>query len=251
MNHPRETVLVSGASGFLGIHLVKELQHFFHVKAFDPCPCDVAETWIEGSVVDTDSVSRAMQGVNGLVISHMAPNLPGTYDAVGVPFDINVKGTALLLDTAANAGIKQVVLISSMGVIGRDRISAGPISADTPYSPDALYGLTKCLQEQIARYYHERRGMNVTVLRPAYIVREDSLQDKYGRQCSTVNWQYIDPRDIASACRSALTLKVSGFEVLYILGGPGADERVDLQRSQSILQWVPAHRFLMCPREQE
>ena len=251
MKHPSETVLVSGASGFLGRHLVEELQRSFHVRALDPCPCSGAETWIEGSVVDADTVTRAAQGVDGLVIAHMVPNAPGAYDTVGVPFDVNVKGAALLLDAAANAGVKQVVLISSMGVIGRDRVAVGQLSADTPYSPDGLYGLTKCLQEQVARYYHERRGMNVTVLRPAYIVREDSLQDKYGRQCSTVNWQYVDPRDIASACRSAISLKVCGFEVLYILGGPGASERVDLQRSQSLLRWEPAHRFSMWPREVE
>lgn len=250
MNQTRETVLVSGASGFLGRHLVEELGRSFRVRALDPSPCEGAETWIEGSVVDAGTVGSAVHGIDGLVIAHMAPNRPGVYDAVGLPFDVNVKGTALLLDAAADAGVKQVVLISSMGVIGRDRVNEGPLSADTPYSPDGLYGLTKCLQEQIARYYHERRGMNVTVLRPAYIVREDSLQDKYGRQCSSVNWQYIDPRDIASACCAAISLKVPGFEVLYVLGGPGAGERVDLQRSQSLLRWEPAHRFSMWPGDE-
>ncbi len=70
-----------------------------------------------------------------------------------------------------------------------------------PETPVNTYSLTKALQENIARYYHERKGTEVAVFRPAHICDEDTLVDKYEKKLTFANWVMIDPRDIAEAVR--------------------------------------------------
>lgn len=240
-------VLVTGGSGFLGRYLIEEIKREFIPVSFDLNPPAGAVEFVEGSVSDSAAVKRAMQGIDALIIAHMAPNQPGVYDRVEMPFDVNVKGTGLLFEAAVEQGIKRVVLISSGAVVGRQSEEKKFLARDLPNAPRNLYGLTKTLQEEIARYYHYNFGIGVASLRPAYIVPEDSLSDKYGRQRPTVNWQFIDPRDIGQAAALALRLPDLGFEVFYTVAGPGSEKHADVQHTRERLGWEPKYTFSQYP----
>jgi nucleoside-diphosphate-sugar epimerase len=242
-------VLVTGGNGFLGRHLVSELRADCATTSFDVRNPQDDPRWHEGSVTDADSIDLAMKGMDGLVIGHMAPRAPGVYDSAEIPFDINVKGTALLLDAAVRHGVKRVVLISSTATVQKFVNERAYLSLDLPLKPDAMYGLTKVLQEATARYYHQTHGLEIAVLRPAYITMGDSLEDKYGRRLPSVNWQFVDPRDIGQAALAALHLENLAFEVFYLLAGPDAELAADLAPTFKRLGWRPKYRFTEYPRD--
>lgn len=248
---PDSRVLVTGANGFLGRYLVSGLKETFQVVGFDIEAGEGQASFVRGSVSNPGDVEQALHGVDAIVIAHMAPNRPGVYDTPELPFDVNVKGTALLLQTAAALGIKRHVLISSVSVVDEARIAGDYLSRELTPSPNKLYGLTKTLQEATARYYHERNGLEIAVLRPAYISLGDTMEDKYGIRRPSVNWQAIDPRDIAAATRSALQLDDLGYEVFYLMAGPGAEEKADIAHTVTRLDWHPRYRFEQFPRDDE
>ncbi len=247
---PRDSrILVTGGCGFLGRHLVQELRTRFEVTSFDVRNASDDPQFLEGSVTDPASVEAALEGIDGLVIGHMAPRAPGVYDSPDVPFDINVRGTALLFEAAARRGIKRVVLISSVAVVQRAHVAKKFLSADLPYCPDSIYGLTKTLQEQTAEYYHAMRGLEIAMLRPAYISLGATLEDKYGKKRPSVNWQFIDPRDIGAAALEAFTIENLECEAFWLVAGPRAEEHTEVAKTIERLGWTPRYRFAEFPQD--
>jgi nucleoside-diphosphate-sugar epimerase len=244
-------VLITGACGFLGQSLVSEFQAAgFAVRAFDvvppPAGCTPDEFQV-GDVADIASVAKACAGVAALVISHMAPQRPGVYDTPTLPFDINVKGTALLCAEAAKQGIKRVVLISSIAVVDGHRASGQRFVRSLPPLPVGLYGLTKHLQEQIIDF-HQRLGHFTAVsLRPAYVTDADTLTDKYQRQRPSVNWQFIDRRDIAGAAIAALTTGRDAQGAYFIHGHRDAPKHLETDPTARDLGWTPRFDFSNWP----
>jgi len=245
---PPSRILVTGASGYLGRHLVSGLEAEFEVRAFDIVNGGGFRDFVQGSVTDRDALGAALDGVAGVVSAHMLPNRPGNYDSPELPFDVNVKGTAILFAEAAKRSITRHVLISSVSVLEGDRKKGNFLSRDLPPSPEKLYDLTKTLQEATARYHHEKDGVEVTILRPAYITNGDTLEDKYGIRRPSVNWQAIDPRDIAQATSAALKLASLRFEIFHLMSGPDAETHADVSHARNILGWEPRFRFEGFPR---
>lgn len=251
MTHRTPTrIAVTGAAGFLGRGITKVLGAHYPLRLLDVVA--VEGPW-ESRVGDVSRMEDAMalcEGCSDLVIGHMAPQGPN-YGTPTVPFDVNVKGTANLFHAAQAHGIKRVVLISSVGAVHESHMAGTFLKADLPFGPANMYTLTKVLQEEIARFYHRTAGLEVAVLRPAYICDEDSLSDKYGKQRPTVNWQFIDPRDIAEAARLALTVPNLGYETFFLMGHPDAEAKADIQHLRDVLGWKAQHPFTKYPRDGE
>lgn len=246
----RKTVLVTGAAGYLGRALCNVL-----AEDFDLLRMDIRETpgpgqFLCGSVTDRAALQDACERVDALVLGHMAPNRTDAYDWPDTCLDINVKGVALALEAAARAGIKRVVLISSINVVGQDARSKTFLSRALPSSPMEMYGMTKVLQEEVARYYQRCRGLEIAALRPAYVLDEDSMVNKYGENAAMASWQCIDPRDIGRAAAAALKLGTLAFEIFYLMAGPGAEDHADIAFTKTRLGWNPLHRFEGKPLEQ-
>ena len=252
---PHSKILLTGACGFLGSHMATTLGKTFHVRSLDLENRTGADDFIAGSVADPTTLERAFEGVEALVIAHMAPNKPGIYDTPELPFDVNVKGTAHLFHMAAQKGIRRVVLISSAGVVSaavEGGKNGGYFSRDLPLFPAKnMYGLTKLLQETTAQYYHKHFALEIAVLRPFLICCGDTLEDKYGNRRPSVNWQFIDAGDIGKAASAALTVENLGYEVFYLAAGPDASLHVDVAHTESFLGWQPDHRFTEFPRDEE
>jgi dTDP-4-dehydrorhamnose reductase len=222
---------------------------------YDLIRMDIAEAsgpgdFLSASVTDKSALNRACGQADALVLAHMAPNRTDAYDWPDGCMDINVKGVALALEAAARHRIKRVILISSISVVWGHSLAKTFLTADLPPNPTDIYGMTKWLQEDIASFYHRSHGMEIAVLRPAYILREDSLINKYGESRPTATWQCIDPRDIGMAVSESLQLDDLRFEVFYLMAGPGAEEHADIASAQQRLGWHPRHRFQGVPIEQ-
>lgn len=134
------TVLVTGASGFLGRAVVRELLDQGHqVRTLQRSPSLMAgATDVLGSVTDADVVARAVDGVDAVV--HLAAKV----SLAGDPADferVNVGGTRTLLDAVEVAGVPRMVHVSSPSVahhgdsiVGDDAGPADPVLARGDYA---------------------------------------------------------------------------------------------------------------------
>jgi len=219
-------ILITGGAGFIGSQLTRRLSEDGHavvvldnllaqVHGNDPKPNlpDCETIWAD--VRDSDALARAMKGVE--VVHHLAAETgvgQSQYE-IGRYVSVNSLGTALVLEAAVAAGVRQVVIASSRAVYGegqficakcRHVFAAGkrqveamdqgrwevycphcneaasplPMSEETPTKPASIYGLTKHQQEQLALQVSALSDLQVTILRLFNVYGPgQSLQNPY------------------------------------------------------------------------
>jgi dihydroflavonol-4-reductase len=165
--------LVTGASGFLGANVVKELLSSGAsvralVLASDPAPNLAGLAAVEravGDVTDAESVRRALDGCDTLF--HLAAIYKLWLPDPSLIFRVNVDGTRIVLEEAARAGVARIVHTSSATTCGFPR-PAALSDETTPYEISRSVGnyrTTKYLSEQVALDF-SRRGLPVVVVNP-------------------------------------------------------------------------------------
>lgn len=138
-------VLVTGAGGFLGRHLVAKLVARGDTVValdlrFDPRLSGPGIATIEGSVADTATVARAVAGCDGVI--HAAA-LTGLWSRHPAAFErINVGGTWRVLAAAGSAGVGRAVLVSSYTTLiaGGRRAPARMVDETCELAPEVLLG---------------------------------------------------------------------------------------------------------------
>lgn len=167
------TALVTGGAGFIGSHLCEQLlKDGYNVRVLDNFTtgqkgnlsgCLQEIEFIQGDIRDPVAVSRSVQGVE--LVFHLAAQISvveSMKDPAGC-FDINVTGTNLLLQTAAEMGVKKVVISSSAAVYGnQDRL---PIAENNPLHPLSPYAASKQMDEILAGLYTRSYHLPVACLR--------------------------------------------------------------------------------------
>jgi len=112
--------LVTGASGFIGSHVVAALAAAGHeVRAFDrraPAEVPVGVEAVAGDVLDADALTRAAQGCDA--VFHLAALYSYARAHARAMQAVNVEGTRAVLDAAARSGVRRVVHTSSCATCG-------------------------------------------------------------------------------------------------------------------------------------
>lgn len=172
-------VLVTGAGGFIGSHLVERLvQEGARVKAFlrynsrsdrgllELVPREllgeVELAW--GDLRDASTVEQATQGSE--VILHLASliGIPYSYLAPDAYIETNVKGTLHLLQAALRRGTACFVHTSTSEVYGTAR--QVPIKESHPLHAQSPYAASKIAADQLAQSFHLAYGLPVAIIRP-------------------------------------------------------------------------------------
>src|SRR6266446_6097106 len=131
------TTLITGGTGFLGAHLVRQLvesgQKDLRVMAtsIPEWLTGLAVDTIEGSVTNAEDVTRAVDGVTE--IYHLAGKVSREKDDAREMYKLHVEGTRLLCEAAKKAGVKTIVLSSSSGTIAVTE--KGDLTPDETYPP--------------------------------------------------------------------------------------------------------------------
>ncbi|MDH7600388.1 MAG: GDP-mannose 4,6-dehydratase [Sedimentisphaerales bacterium] len=240
--------LVTGVAGFIGSHLAERLLaegwEVTGIDNFDPfydpnvkrsniqtCLQDPRFRLMEGDIRDRAVVDLAMEGRPDIVV-HLAAKA-GVRPSIEHPLeyvDVNLNGTAILLDATCRYGIPRFIFASSSSVYGNN--PKIPFSendnVDRPISP---YAATKRAGELLCHTFHYLHGISVTCLRfftvygprqrPDLAIHKFArliLQDKpipiYGDGTMQRDFTYID--DIIDGVMAAIQ-RCNGFRI-YNLG---------------------------------
>lgn len=172
-------VLVTGADGFIGSHLVEALleqgadvRAFVYYNSFsswgwlDSLPDDIRRSLdvFAGDVRDPNGVRTAMDGVD--VVFHLAAliGIPFSYHSPDSYVDTNVKGTLNVLQAARDADIERVIVTSTSEVYGTARTV--PIAETHPLQGQSPYSASKIGADKIAESFHLSFGTPVITARP-------------------------------------------------------------------------------------
>ena len=234
-------VLLAGAAGFVGRVALDLLGERHQVTAFDIRPLDGCAHAIQGDVLDGDAVAAAMRGHDAVVNTIMAPN--HTYEN-GPGFTVNVTGAFNLLSAAHTHQVKRFVHTSSAAVMGGYSLPETFMGNDLyPLKAGGPYGLSKLLQEELARNFHEQYGMSIAAIRPGGIIDSERMVTTDGHKVSRFHWGTIDRRDVAAALVCALEAEDIGYECFHVTATPGGYRATDVAKTEKRLGWKPKITF--------
>ena len=172
-----QTVLVTGAGGFIGSHLAEQLvqlgaktRALVHYRGngswgwLDESPFRGEMEIIAADVRDRDLVVQAMKGVN--VVFHLAAliGIPYSYHAPSSYVDTNIVGTLNVLQAGRDLGVERIVHTSTSEVYGTARYV--PIDESHPLQAQSPYAATKIGADKLVESFHLSYGLPVVTVRP-------------------------------------------------------------------------------------
>ncbi len=160
---------ITGASGFIGTHLVNELlNRHWEIKVITHKHAPAVQDHLEavpGDLADTPSLKKSLAGTD--VLFHLASALGSSLIPEAEFQTINAAGTESVLRAAAESGVKTIIHFSSAGVLGHVAENR-PVDESYPTNPLDAYDRSKLEGEKIALGYG-RRGLDVRVIRPGWV----------------------------------------------------------------------------------
>ncbi len=234
MTGSRPPVLVTGATGFLGGHLLAELDPAagpVRVLARKPNPALEERGYevVVGDLESPEALDRAVAGMDG--VFHLAGRVSRDPDAAADLDRVHIEGSRRLVAAVATAGVRRVVLVSTSGTIAvtewpdpdRDETARVPVELIGRWP----YYRSKWLQEQLwlgAPGAFERVIVNPSLLLGPDDDRLSSAGDVLRflsgqvRVCPPGGLNFVDVRDAASSVKAAMDR--GRDRERYLLGGP-------------------------------
>jgi len=229
-------ILITGATGFLGRHLVEQLRSdpecpTLRLLNYGPCPWKGQEGFeiLDGNIMDAADVDRAMEGCSA--VYHLAGAVSRDPRDNWKMHDIHTGGTRNICEAARKHHPEKIVAVSSSGTIA---VSREPKMHDETcgYPYDVVgewhYYLSKIYAEKTALDYVHRHDLPIVVVNPALLLGPgDELGSSTGDVAMFLDGQvmampgggmcFVDARDAAAGLIGAMRSGRIGER--YLLGG--------------------------------
>jgi dihydroflavonol-4-reductase len=211
-------VLVTGGTGFLGSYIIQQLvEKGFKVRALRrsttvpawiPAAIFNSVEWVEGDILDVVSLEDAMEGVDAIIHSAAVVSF-AKQDRVNM-YQVNVEGTANVVNIALEKNIRRLVYISSVAALGRTA-NGGHVTEEKKWEESKVnthYAISKFKAEvQVWRGMSE--GLDAVIVNPSTIL---GYGDWHTSSCAIFkqvhegfNWYtpgingFVDVEDVARA----------------------------------------------------
>jgi len=172
-------VLVTGADGFIGSHLVEELLNLgYDVKAFTYYNSFNSWGWLDtlskdilkeveifaGDIRDPNGVRESMKNVTD--VFHLAAliAIPFSYHSPDSYVDTNIKGTLNVLQASRDLNIDRIIITSTSEVYGTAKYV--PIDENHPFQGQSPYSASKIGADRLAESFYRSFSLPVTIVRP-------------------------------------------------------------------------------------
>ncbi len=172
-------ILITGAEGFIGSHLVENLVgKGHHVTAFVLYNSFNSYGWLEhidkrkfkkikiitGDIRDFQSVALALKNKDVVINLAALIAIPYSYQAARSYIETNIIGTHNILEAAKRNKIKKIIHTSTSEIYGTAKYA--PIDEKHPINSQSPYAATKASADQLAISYYHSFNLPVTILRP-------------------------------------------------------------------------------------
>lgn len=173
---PSSTIVITGAAGWLGQNLVREVApHREAVRclvrtAEEAALLGVVHPSVQpvvGDVRDVSALADLFQGAAGATVVHAAAVIHPS-EGVKELHDVNVGGTQLVLDEARRVGAGRLVHVSSNSPFGANATPSDRFTEDSPMRPYLGYGRSKADAEGLVTTAHERGDVEAVIVRPPW-----------------------------------------------------------------------------------
>lgn len=259
-----EKVLVTGGSGLLGRFVVEELAGNCDLSVLDLVPPAGDRRFFEADLMRPESLAAALAGQQAVI--HLAGMDLGNAAHDRDYMAVNVQGTWNLLHAAEAAGVKQVVIASSIASLGIDYDHAPdylPVDEAHPQRPTGTYGLSKQLIEAVARHFVRRGALRIICLRPVLVIwpeqepavlaqlalsdpDSDAPADHAGAVAPdgalSATRAYVRARDAARAFSLALDYAGDPYDCFIISAADGIGRVETLERMTQVFGRLPELR---------
>jgi len=227
------TVLITGACGFIGRHLIQELEPHHRLRLTDAAPpqeatmfaggrerrpAPFATQWpfIKADIGDLDALRRACDGVDAVV--HLAADPTGYADRGREIMQVNVVGTYVVLDAARLAGVRRVFCASSINAFGTfywrlsgkpDPYTSMPLDESFDPVPEDPYSLSKRCNEETCAAFTRAYGLTTAAFRFAGVWSPETYATQRQAVKPTTAWsddlyQWVHVTDLVRGLRQAL-----------------------------------------------
>ena len=258
-------VLITGAGGFVGRHLVRELSgHGDEVITFDAqsaVPIPGSARHIPGDICDAAALLSAIGQAKPDACVHLAALsfVPAGWSEPARMFEVNTIGTVNVLEAFRKAGVlARVLVVSSAEVYG---LTPAPraVREDDPLNPGNIYAATKAAADTAALLLARKHGLQVMVARPGNHIGPgqggEYIVPSFARQFAEMargtiepvlhvgnlesGRDFVDVRDVVRAYRLLLQKGTPG-QAYNIASGREARIREVLERFEAVSGLRPA-----------